>query len=255
MEKKTGYVCYRVIRWLVCVFYPKIQVIGKEKLPGEPVILVGNHAQMNGPIIGQLYPPRESDIWCAGEMMQWKEVPGYAFSDFWSRKPGYSRWFYRLLSYVITPFSVWVFNNANTIGVYRDARILSTFKNTVKVLQQGKDVIIFPEHNAPSNHIINAFQDRYIDVARLYYKRTGKSLAFVPMYIAPRRKAVYLGTPVYYRPDVDMDTQRKDITAHLMREITETAIRLPKHTVIPYRKVPGVAYSSNQEADYEKAGG
>ena len=45
MEEKKISPVYKVIKWLVKLFYPKIQVVGAEKLPDEPVIIVGNHCQ------------------------------------------------------------------------------------------------------------------------------------------------------------------------------------------------------------------
>ena len=59
MTEKKPSALFRVIKWLVKVFYPKISVEGVENMPNEPVIIVGNHCQMNGPIVGELYhaPP------------------------------------------------------------------------------------------------------------------------------------------------------------------------------------------------------
>ena len=127
---------YRLIKAAVRAVYPKIKVVGEENLPPEPVVYVGNHSQMNGPIACELYTPGEHYIWCAGEMMDKKEVPAYAYQDFWSEKPKAVRWFYKLLSHIIAPLSQLVFTNANTIGVYHDTRILSTFKKTVAALQE-----------------------------------------------------------------------------------------------------------------------
>lgn len=41
---------YRLIKAAVRAVYPKIRVVGEENLPPEPVVYVGNHSQMNGPI-------------------------------------------------------------------------------------------------------------------------------------------------------------------------------------------------------------
>lgn len=247
---------YAVIKWAVKVCYPKIEVIGQENLPDEPVIVAGNHCQMNGPIVGELYMPGNHYIWCAGEMMQCKEVPAYAFRDFWSQKPKWTHPFYKLLSYIIAPLSACVFNNAHTIGVYHDSRILSTFKNTVKRLQEGASVVIFPEHDAAYNHIIYDFQDKFIDIAKLYYKKTGKELHFVPLYIAPKLKKMYLGKPIRFCATEPIDAERSRIRKYLMEEITEIAQNLPVHTVVPYRNIPKKDYPSNisKESTYEKAG-
>lgn len=246
---------YRVIKGLVRLFYPRMEVVGTEHLPGEPAMIVANHAQMNGPIACELYFPGDRYTWCAGQMMHLKEVPGYAYEDFWSRKPKYVRWFYKLLSYIIAPLSVCVFNNANTIAVYKDTRLINTFRDTVKRLQEGSSVVVFPEHDEPHNHILCQFQDRFIDIARIYYKKTGQELAFVPMYIAPALKKMYLGKPIRFRADEPIKEERERICAHLMTEITEIACALPRHTVVPYRNVPKKEYPSNipgEVADHEK---
>ena len=246
MAEKRISLAYRFIKGLVRLFYPKTEVVGGENLPDEPCIVVGNHSQMNGPIACELYFPGKRYTWCAGQMMQLKEVPGYAFADFWSEKPRYIRWFYKVLSYVIAPVSVCVFRNAHTIGVYRDARIISTFKNTVKRLSEGANVVIFPEHNVPYNHILCDFQDRFIDIAKLYYKKTGQELQFVPMYIAPDLKTMYIGNPVSFCSEQPMEQERARICEYLKEEITKIAVSLPSHRVVPYRNVPKKQYPRNK---------
>ena len=257
MEEKKKPVLFKIIKWLVKAFYPKMQVEGTENLPEEPVIIVANHCQMNGPIVGELYVPGEPYIWCAGEMMHLSDVPEYAFRDFWSQKPKWTHPGYKLLSCIIAPLSVCIFNNARTIGVYHDTRILSTFKNTVKKLQEGKSVVIFPEHDVKHNHIVYDFQDKFIDIAKLYYKKTGKELQFVPMYIAPKLKKLCLGEPVRFSASAPMETERRRIAEYLMNEITAIAQALPAHTVVPYRNIPKKEYPSSipKEVPYEKAGG
>ena len=255
MQKKKISPLYRFIKWLVWVFYPKLEVVGTENLPKDSAIIVGNHTQMNGPIACELYFPGKRYTWCAGQMMHLKEVPDYAYTDFWAQKPRCVRWFYRLLSYVIAPLSVCVFNNADTIGVYRDGRIVSTFKNTVNRLCEGANVVVFPEHDVPYNPIVCEFQDKFIDVARLYYKKTGKELAFVPMYIAPALKQMVLGKPIYFQSDIPLDEERRRICTYLMDEITHIACLLPRHRVVPYRNIPRRNYPYNNEVlPVEKTG-
>jgi len=247
MEKRNvfSYVCYRIIRFFIWLFYPKITIEGLENLPAEPCIVVGNHAQVNGPFCGELYFPGKRKIWCAHQMMHAKEVPQYAFTDFWSGKPKGMRWFYKLLSYVIAPFCACVFSNANTIPVYRDNRLLTTFKQTISALEDGANVIVFPECYEPYNHIVYQFQEHFIDVAKSYHKRTEKELSFVPVYIAPKLKKVYLGKPITFDPDAPVEEQRQRICNYLMDEITQIAVHLPKHTVVPYPNIPKKDYPVN----------
>ena len=248
--------CFRVLRKLVQLCYPRIRVEGAENLPDAPCIIVGNHAQMHGPICCEFYLPGKRRIWCAGEMMELKAVPPYAYKDFWSGKPRSIRWLFKLCSYLIAPIAVCVFNNAFTIPVYHDTRILKTFRQTFAALDDGANVVIFPECATPDNNIVYRFQDRFVDVAKMYYKRSGKALSFVPMYVAPRLKTLYLGPPVVYDPDAGAEAERSRICQYLSAQITATARSLPEHIVVPYSNISKKLYPTNhafEEAkDHEK---
>ena len=244
-SSKFSRACFCVIRGLLKMVYPKIQVVGEENLPKEACIVVGNHSHMHGPLAGEFYFPGKLKIWCAHQMMYWTEVPAYTFEDFWSIKPKWTHWFYHIASYLITPLSVCLFKNARTIPVYRDNRLITTFKLTISALEEDANVIIFPECYTPYNNIVYQFQDKYIDVAKLYYKRTGKAVPFVPLYIAPNLKKMYIGKPTVFDPDAPIDQERKRITDYLMEEITKIAADLPLHTVVPYPNVSSRQYPKN----------
>ena len=248
-HRSFSYWVYRIVRWLVWLFYPRITVEGQENLPDEPCIIVGNHSQMNGPIIGQLYFPNNPRIWCASQMMRIQEVPQYAYEDFWRDKPRLIRWFYKVLSYVIAPLCACIFTNADTIAVYRDSRLINTFKQTIQTLEDGTNVIIFPECRQEHNCIINQFQTHFIDIAKLYYKRTGKKLSFVPLYIAPKLRKIYIGKPVVFDADQAVDEERLRICRYLMDTITAIAMNLPRHRVVPYSNIAKHAYPWNKEKE------
>ena len=242
-DKPTSWI-YRIIKCFVRLFSPKMKLVGE--LPEEPCVLVGNHCQIYGPIAGELYLPGRHYIWCAGQMMRWREVHGYAYKDFWSFKPKALRWLYKLLSYLITPLSVCVFNNAHTVPVYRDARILTTFRRSLELLEEGSSLLIFPEHNVKYNNILYDFQDKFIDLARFYHRKGGKALCFVPLYIAPALRTMVPGEPIRFDPEAPIDRERERIRAHLMAQITALAVSLPEHTVVPYRNIPRRDYPKNR---------
>lgn len=247
MTKKKTSILFRIIKGLVRMFYGKMEVVGLENLPESQAVIVANHSQMNGPIACELFMPDDCYIWCAGEMMHLKEVPEYAFTDFWSQKPKWTHPLYKVLSYLIAPLSVCIFNNARTIAVYRDMRIMSTFKETIKMLKENVNIIIFPEKDEKHNNILYQFQENFIDVAKLYYKKTGIALTFVPMYIAPKLKKMYIGKGICFRGENPIEEERKRISAYLADEITDMARNLPVHTVVPYRNIPKKYYLTNKD--------
>jgi len=239
---------YRLVAWAVFRLSPKYTLSGAEHFPDESCVIVGNHAQMYGPLAAEFYMPRPHATWCIGEMMDRKQVPAYAFQDFWSMKPERTHWFYRLLSRLIAPIAEYLFTHAHTIPVYRDARVVTTFRKSIDDLQAGTDVVILPESAAPFNGILWQFQEHFVELAKLYYRRTGRILSFVPMYVTPRLKIISFGAPVRYNPeapDVDEDSR---ICAALMHAITGLAAALPPHRVIPYPNIPKDQYPMNTDA-------
>lgn len=245
MKKKKKFF-FRFVRRIILFFYKKREFVGLENLPEEPSVVVMNHAQMHGPLMSELFFPTDKLIWCTGEMMNRKEIPAYAYKDFWSHKPKWSKWFYKMLSHLLAPLLSYVFNNADCIPVYRDMRIMTTYKETVKGLTNGAHVIIFPESPKEYNEIINDFQDKFVDVARLYYRRTKKNLNFVPCYHAAKLKKVVFGKPIAYDSTVSADEQRGKIIEYLKGEITAVAKELPVHTVVPYLNVNKKLYPKSK---------
>lgn len=238
MEEKRPGLLYRITERLVIAFSKKYRLEGADNLPEGPCFIAANHCQMYGPLASEFYIPGDHYTWCASEMMDIKEVPAYAYKDFWSMKPGYIRWFYRILSYVIAPLSVFIFCNAHTVPVYRDHRIITTVKKTVDLLLKGCRITVFPEYGKKHNSIINDFQDRFIDTARSYIRKSGRTISFVPAYISPALGLIVFGAPTEYDADSDLKKERERITAYLMESITEMAVSLPRHRVVPYLNLP-----------------
>lgn len=246
LEVKKKPVLFKIIRWCVRLFYRKRSFEGIENIPDEPAVFVGNHAQLHGPLTSELFFPSKKYIWCAGQMMNIKEVPAYAYKDFWSLKPKAVRWIYKIISYLIAPLCSYIFKHADTIAVYKDERVMATFKQTVRGLEEGANIILFPEYEKEYNNIINDFQDKFIDVARLYYSKFKKELWFVPMYNAVKLKKVILGKPIKFDHNLDIETQRIEIAKYLKDEITRIAKELPNHKVVPYLNVSKKAYRNSR---------
>lgn len=249
MEQKKTSLLFKIIKGALWFFYPKIKTQGTEHIPQEPAIYVGNHTQMHGPIACELHFPVPRYTWCAAEMIHLKEVPGYAFEDFWSQKPKHTHWYFKICSYLIAPLSVVVFGNANTIAVRRDARVMTTMRESMQKLQEGWSMVIFPEQDKKYNHILYDFQEGYIDLARLYFRKTGQALRFVPFYNAPKLRTMTFGEGITFNPDAPADEEKKRINTYLMEEITRIAEAQPLHTVVPYRNIPKKDYPKNRRGD------
>lgn len=239
-SRKNGF--YTILKKITKIFYNNWQFQGLSNIPREPSVIVGNHSQIYGPIVAELLFPYPKCTWCTAEVMSTKEFPDYAMRDFFIYKNNKFRWFYRLVSKIIAKPLSYIFNNADALPVYKDSRIIFTFKKSISQLEQNKHLIIFPEKHSKYNQIINEFHTNFIDLARLYYKKTKKNLSFVPMYIAPKLKKVVFGEKIQFNPDVEFNIHKQQINDYIKNTITSLAKELPVHTVIPYLNVSKKEY-------------
>lgn len=235
----------KILRRAVDLVYPKMELVGLENLPREACIIVGNHSQAHGAIVSEERLPFDHFTWCASQMMDKKEVSDYAFQDFWSDKPQSIQWLFWIVSRLIKYPAVYIMTHARTIPVYHDSRCLTTFRRSMEKLEDGYHLVIFPECRQEYNNILYEFQDRFIDLAWMYYKRTGKRLQFVPMYLAPKLKKIFFGQPISFDPEAPKAAERQRIKQALMDAITDIACAQPLHTVIPYRNISPKHYPQN----------
>ncbi len=240
--RKKG-VVYKICAPFVRLFYRKVKFIGLENLPEESCVIIGNHAQMHGPANAELNFPTKKLIWCDGPMMVRKEFPKYAYNNFFGGKPSF---FQKLFVRLLTPLITNIFNNADALPVYRDMRIMKTYKATTDVLEQGVNVVILPECPEEFNEITNKFNEYFVDVARFYYKHTGKELDFVPMYYCRELRKTLFGKSIKFDANAPIETERKRICEYLMGEITLLAKTLPPHRVIPFNNVKKKDYKMSK---------
>lgn len=236
---------YRMIRAVINAFYPAYTQEGTENIPGEAAVFVGNHAHAHGPLTSELRLPFPHRTWCIGTVMNPQEAADYAYSDFWSKKPEAVRWLYRMLSHVAARPLSYVLCHARTVPVFHDNRIMTTMKQSLEALDKGEHLVIFPETYEGYNHFLCVFQAGFVDTAKLYFKRTGKCLSFVPMYIAPQLKKIVYGEPIRFRPEVPLAEERERITAYLMDAVTQLALAQPLHRVVPYPNISRRDYPQN----------
>lgn len=228
-------VLYKILYAIVRLFYRKREFVGE--LPDEPSVIVANHAQIHGPLIAQLYYPRKKRIWCDERVMSVKSFAKYAYEDFWAGKPKWCRWFFWLCSRLLAPLGAFVFKHSDTIAVYRDSRLIGTLRETAEALKNGYDIIIFPEQREAYNEIVNGLQPHFTAISGVYYAKTGKEVAFVPLYNAPRIRNAALGSPLHFNRALSRSEAERELVDEIKQQITRLAKELPPHTVLPYDNV------------------
>ena len=119
------------------------------------------------------------------------------------------------------------------------------------LVREEDQVVVGTDDLFAFNHIIHEFQDRFIDLAKLYHGRTGKELSFVPLYITPDLSKMCLGEPICFHAGEDMEQERTRICTYLMDAVTKLAQSLPRHRVVPYPNIPKRDYPMSVPGEVE----
>ena len=202
MEKKRKSVYYKIVSAILHLVVPRAKTVFEVPPGDEPVVFVSNHASINGPLMMTFYFSRKCRIWAIAESLDKVHTRSYAFHDvlvgdgkksfrFWKFVAG-------IVKVMLPPILIY-----NTITVYRDRRILETFRNSTDALKQGYDIIVFGESTERYSEYVNEIQPGFVGLGRMYYKQTGKRLKFYPVYLNKENRLISVGSPIEFDPDMD----------------------------------------------------
>lgn len=208
-------------------FYSKVAGAEIVKFADGPVIFVANHRDVYGPIVTNLYFPFSYRPWIENKVLSEEKITDHIKIFVAQRiRPA---WFAKLFTRVIAPIVVRLLNSLDPIPVYRRAEMrqtINTFRLSVKALQEQDNLMIFPEDPAKSegeyaSSGVSPFFTGFVSVAKYYYKQTGKSVTFYPVYSDQAKRTISFGEGITYNPEGENETER--ICGYLMSKMNDMA--------------------------------
>ena len=201
----------RFLTWLIRLFYPH-QVLDVPETGDEPVVVVSNHNCIYGPIVASAFLPLRTSPWVSSKMLNYAEAKIETQNGF--IRMGWPKWIANPLATVITKLVIAVINAKEPVPVHYDAGTLTTMRNSLKAMQDGRSILIFPECPQSSgwdyfqDDDVAAFHDGFVYLAHLYYRKTGKPLTFYAIYCDKRERTVTFSEAVTYQPQNGIDNER-----------------------------------------------
>lgn len=208
----------------------RLKVSGKENMDFEnfPSIFVCNHGLFYGPIAAVIYLPTYFRPWVDKKMV----VLDLCAQEIYDRElykwPVLSKKAKMAISrFVAKPVS-WALNSFNPIPVEKTSLrgVVETFDDTVQVLIEGDNVLIFPEKPkrvkkknkmtvAHERQTVGRLYTGFAGIGTLYYEKTGKQLKFYPIYANKKGHTFKIGEPVLFDPDNDPKEEKQRIAEEL----------------------------------------
>lgn len=230
MRRKNS-LYFRFFRFWVKQFFDK-QVVEYAEKPadGEVAVYVANHAGAYGPISMELNFDRPFRPWVIRYLADFKVCKKFFFYEFLNAETKKCKWLYKAIAFLGSIILSPLIRGYSAIRVYHGPKVMNTFKHSMQTLDEGKNVVIFPECNEYYSDYIHELNKGFVDLARMYYNERGVAVNFYPVYIAPGLHIIKVGKPVRYDPEVNYKKQRVTVTKYLRDEIYGMAQSLPSHT-------------------------
>lgn len=174
--------------------------------PENPVVFLGNHAEIYGPIASALCFPYPVRYWVIHKMMfNKKEVRAYLYENTFSKKTYLPVFVRRLLAWYLGWLSVNVMNALRAIAVYRDSpmKLRQTIRESVDALNNGENLMIFPEH-PEGKYVkggISELSPGFLMLAEAWWKKSGKKLRMMPVFANREKRTFTFGDEIVYEPE------------------------------------------------------
>ncbi|MBQ3706222.1 MAG: hypothetical protein II888_07180 [Clostridia bacterium] len=221
----------RGMRWLYRVLRPFFHCRVKYP-PGledsqDPVVFIANHYNVFGPLSFCISVSLEYQIWINSELVDERTASEGIHAGIRQILPFLSDAKITRICEKIVSLVLYALRNIGMIPVDRQdaSKLLSTMRNSIAALQEGKNLLIFPETGIPEYSLtsVTPFFSGFATLGRLYHRKTGKCLRFVPCYIDEQHYQIRMGEPVIWNPEEDPRVETERISDELNLCIREMA--------------------------------
>lgn len=190
-------------------------------------IFVCNHAGSYGPLAMGLFFPFKFRPWVIYRAMTAGLCRKQLEKDLFGNCRTIFKPLCRFAARIIEPACLWVMHKTKAIPVYRGKNeIFTTFCQSVEVLAEGYNIVLFPEKDESAYHRhLKEFYTGFVHLARKYYNENGKALPFYPVYIDKEKRNITIGKPVVYNPGAVFKNEKDRLANILMEAIRQCADR------------------------------
>jgi 1-acyl-sn-glycerol-3-phosphate acyltransferase len=211
---------YKLLRFLLL----RVHLHGTRNLRARgPLILISNHAGTYGPLSVITSLPLEMHPWVVSETTDARTAARRIQAEFLEAelhlKPPLSAW----LARAIARLAAALLRAIDAIPVYQHSRnIRSTVERSVELLEQGKNILVFPEDPTRKlNDVLNHFCTGFVHLARQYYERTRRAVLFIPVAVNRGVRAIKVGRPVRFDALAPFAVERDRLKRELENRITQ----------------------------------
>lgn len=213
---------FQVIRTIVRPFFKRLHVEGAENLDSaQPCVFIVRHLNNYGPCAAYLFAPAEFHLWTYYTFMNRKTFYQHCSEFTFSKRAGMPLWLAKVCSTLLCWWVPHLFRKVGMIPVYRGLKdVLKTMELSVDALEKGENVLIMPDiHYVNEGGQVGEMYTGFVYLGKLYNKRTGKRLNFIPLCVNREQHILRVGRAIAYDPTRPSQEEKEHILAHLSEEL------------------------------------
>lgn len=199
---------------------PKFVYLGEEF--GNGGIILSNHEGTDAPMSLELYCNKPIRMWGAHEMNSGLiKMYKYQTRVYYHQRKHWNLHLARLFCLIASPLTNLFYKGLNLISTYRDGRFLKTIRESVQAIENGDNIVIFPE-DATKGYLeeLEGFFEGFTMLAEVLKKKG----IDVPVYVTyfKKKDLVYVvDKPVLYSELCQNGESREEIARRLLDRCNE----------------------------------
>lgn len=222
VEKYSKKLGIRILMFLVKPFFYH-KVIGRNNVDVNkfPSVFVCNHSKVYGPIAAILNIPFYVKPWILREMVDNNRIAAHIQKGTFDRQKWIPKLIRDKLGKLFGPMVAWAMQSTEPIPVFRnDGReLIKGINMSVDALEAHDNILLFPENPYKTNGYVTEgvgeFYSGFVNIARDYYKRTGKRLTFYSVFADKKKRTLAFSEGITFDPENSFKKEKERITRYL----------------------------------------
>ncbi|MBQ4053755.1 MAG: hypothetical protein IJD33_05400 [Clostridia bacterium] len=176
---------------------PRFVYLGEQFTTGG--VILSNHEGTDAPMSLEIYCDKPIRMWGAHEMNSGLiKMYKYQTRVYYHEKKHWNLHLARLFCLIASPLTNLFYKGLNLISTYRDGRFLSTLRESVKAIEAGDNIVIFPEVSDNGYQAeLEGFHAGFYMLAEACAKK-GIDVPVYVTYFQKEKKVYVVDKPVYW---------------------------------------------------------
>ncbi|MBQ7924092.1 MAG: hypothetical protein IJ329_02165 [Clostridia bacterium] len=237
---------FRCLKKLIKGRYKQPEFIYLGEEIGNGGLILSNHEGTDAPLSLELYLNKPIRMWGAHEMNSGL-VPMYKYQTrvYYHEKKHWNLHLARLFCLIASPLTNLFYRGLNLISTYHDTRLLKTVRESMNAIEQGENIVVFPE-DSTNGYLeqLEGFHNGFAVLAEVCYRK-GVDLPIYVTYFNKKAKIYMVDKPVKYSELIKRGETREELSARLLARCNE--LGKMSMEIAEQRKEAALAQSENKE--------